>query len=812
GIPTSPSVVTANTQNISSLTPNTSYDLYVRAKCGGTNGDSVWKGPINFKTACAPTTSMYEGFEGYATGNFVPSCWVRLAPATSPGGQTITTTTPASGTNNIYQYAATTANPIIVVLPEFSNVAAGTNWLRFKARATTSGGILSVGYVTDVTNYDSFVSIQDLNINNTVYTVPEATYTVVVPNTIPANARLAIKNKNDGKSYYWDDVYWEVIPTCIVPTAFGVSNITTSGATLFWTDSVTPPANGYDIYYSTTSTAPTATTTPTLNISGTFTTLSGLTDNTVYYVWIRTKCSATDKSSWVALPSFKTDCLPVTTMYEGFETTAVGNNVPNCWVRMAPASLPGSQSITTTTPASGVNNLYQYTSTTSTPVIVALPVFSNVNAGTNWLRFKARVTSAGGILTVGYVTDITNMGSFTAIQDLTINNITYTAPDAEYKVVIPTTVPAGARLAIVNKNDGKSYYWDDVYWEVIPTCMPVTNITASNITTTSATISWTASTSAPALGYDVYYSTSSTAPVATTTPNMNVATTTANISSLSSSSTYFVWVRAKCSATDSSSWAAMPSFNTLCDFVNVPYTQNFEGAVVPALPNCTTNQNVGAGNNWTTTSNPGYGFTTKVLYYQYNISNAANTWFYTPGINLQAGVTYKIAFDYGNNSTSASFTPEKLKVAFGTSAVNTAMTTQIVDLPNINQGALQSYNGTFTVPTTGVYYFGWNAYSDANKYYIYVDNISITNNTAGTTEIATKDAIKIYPNPFHEVLNISEIKNVKSVNIIDASGRVVKTINQPSSQLQLGDLASGLYIVNLLHKDGTTTSIKAVKK
>jgi hypothetical protein len=61
-------------------------------------------------------------------------------------------------------------------------------------------------------------------------------------------------------------------------------------------------------------------------------------------------------------------------------------------------------------------------------------------------------------------------------------------------------------------------------------------------------------------------------------------------------------------------------------------------------------------------------------------------------------------------------------------------------------------------------------------------------------------------------LNISDIKNVKSVNIIDASGRVVKTINQPSSQLQLGDLASGLYIVNLLHKDGTTTSIKAVKK
>lgn len=85
--------------------------------------------------------------------------------------------------------------------------------------------------------------------------------------------------------------------------------------------------------------------------------------------------------------------------------------------------------------------------------------------------------------------------------------------------------------------------------------------------------------------------------------------------------------------------------------------------------------------------------------------------------------------------------------------------------------------------------------------------------------LATSDAaqvknnkLKAYPNPFADVLNISDVKNVKSISIIDIAGRVVKTIEKPSSALQLGELKSGLYMVVLNMNDGSQQTIKAIKK
>jgi hypothetical protein len=131
---------------------------------------------------------MAENFDSYATGNIVPDCWVRNA---GTGSMTITSTTPASGTRNIYQNVSSTGTPSTVVLPEFSNINAGTNWLRLKARVSTATGTLKVGYVTNPTDASTFVLLQALSLTNTTYTNSE--YTVTVPNTVPANARLAIK-------------------------------------------------------------------------------------------------------------------------------------------------------------------------------------------------------------------------------------------------------------------------------------------------------------------------------------------------------------------------------------------------------------------------------------------------------------------------------------------------------------------------------------------------------------------------------------------------------------------------------------------
>uniref|UniRef100_UPI002611C78F T9SS type A sorting domain-containing protein n=1 Tax=uncultured Chryseobacterium sp. TaxID=259322 RepID=UPI002611C78F len=69
-----------------------------------------------------------------------------------------------------------------------------------------------------------------------------------------------------------------------------------------------------------------------------------------------------------------------------------------------------------------------------------------------------------------------------------------------------------------------------------------------------------------------------------------------------------------------------------------------------------------------------------------------------------------------------------------------------------------------------------------------------------------------YPNPFADVLNISDITNVKSISIVDMAGRVVKTVEKPASSLHLGELKSGMYMVVLNMKDGSRTTIKAIKR
>ncbi|WP_082444898.1 T9SS type A sorting domain-containing protein [Chryseobacterium hispalense] len=85
--------------------------------------------------------------------------------------------------------------------------------------------------------------------------------------------------------------------------------------------------------------------------------------------------------------------------------------------------------------------------------------------------------------------------------------------------------------------------------------------------------------------------------------------------------------------------------------------------------------------------------------------------------------------------------------------------------------------------------------------------------TLGTGEILSNTkSIKLYPNPFTEVLNISDASNVKNVLITDIAGRLVKTISSPDKELYLGELKQGLYLVTLEMKDGSKQTIKAIKK
>lgn len=79
------------------------------------------------------------------------------------------------------------------------------------------------------------------------------------------------------------------------------------------------------------------------------------------------------------------------------------------------------------------------------------------------------------------------------------------------------------------------------------------------------------------------------------------------------------------------------------------------------------------------------------------------------------------------------------------------------------------------------------------------------------SDIDKTENLSVYPNPFSGILNISDIKGVKSISINDISGREVKSL-APATEINLSDLKTGLYIVNLKMNDGSIKPFKVIKK
>lgn len=75
-----------------------------------------------------------------------------------------------------------------------------------------------------------------------------------------------------------------------------------------------------------------------------------------------------------------------------------------------------------------------------------------------------------------------------------------------------------------------------------------------------------------------------------------------------------------------------------------------------------------------------------------------------------------------------------------------------------------------------------------------------------------KNKISVSPNPFTDFLKISDVSKVRSVQIVDTSGRLVKTVDKPSESLYLTDLKQGIYFVSLKMYNGSVETLKIIKK
>jgi hypothetical protein len=255
----------------------------------------------------------------------------------------------------------------------------------------------------------------------------------------------------------------------------------------------------------------------------------------------------------------------------------------------------------------------------------------------------------------------------------------------------------------------------------------------TSIGLSSADISWTAPSGATS--YEVQYRVVGSCSW-TNHPSNPFATTSATISGLAGSTSYQVRVRA-IGAGGTSFWSHVPgptagagvngytssgTFTTLCTSASVPYTQNFESVAAGSIPGCTQVVQNGTGNLWNTVNAPGAGFTSRTLQYTYNSTNPANVWYFIRALNLTGGTSYRLTYNYGNNSTTY---VEQLQVAYGNAPTNAAMTTTLVDHTVINQNAIQSNTIDFTPASTGDYYIGFRAHSIANQFNLYLDNIVV---------------------------------------------------------------------------------------
>jgi hypothetical protein len=384
-------------------------------------------------------------------------------------------------------------------------------------------------------------------------------------------------------------------PTCFGPSAVSHTAFSDTTATLSWTASTTAPASGYEYYVSTATTDPDATTIPTGVAAGTSVALTALTPDTVYNYWVRSNCGGGIVSTWVPGTSFRTDCSPITppTALELF-SDYTGSIPALCWRE--------AKGVLSATPIS-------LTGTTST---WGSSAYNNVTGGANGNGNAAHI-NLDGVDDDWIISPTFNLGTgstdyqieYTASVVFWTGTDVVTTMDEKYvKVVISTdggqtwsdanviqtydntNIPAGGVNAIVSlaaysgnvkigfyghsvSADGVDlrFYIDNFRIIPIPSCLNPGVPTVSAIGETTATLTWTAATPAPANGYQYYVNTTGTAPTAATTATGSVGAgiLTANLTALTPGVTQYAWIRSNCGSGAYSEWIAAASFNTLCD-------------------------------------------------------------------------------------------------------------------------------------------------------------------------------------------------------------------------------------------------------
>ncbi|MCJ8154283.1 T9SS type A sorting domain-containing protein [Chryseobacterium sp. SSA4.19] len=329
--------------------------------------------------------------------------------------------------------------------------------------------------------------------------------------------------------------------------------------------------------------------------------------------------------------------------------------------------------------------------------------------------------------------------------------------------------------------------------EIYNACYTPTNVMATT-TMNGVTVDWTAPASAPSSGYQYYLSTSATPPTATTAPTGNLAagSTSTTLNNLSTGQTYYFWIRSNCGGSSQSYWT-MTQFTP--GQISATYTAGDLSTMYDSSFNITTTSTTPCPGTLTVSIPAGYKIKSTAV--SYTMSTVSNGY-------MSEQRSFLVC---NNNNISEASVTSGVGGTTGTYSYNRTG----LDLANDLTG-----NVDFELRA-------WRTYGDSSAgcttTYNKVDNntfkvtVTLEALQLATSEVGTKGKERIaYPNPFVETLHLEKAENVKKAVITDLSGVMVKTVENPSSDLFLGDVKSGMYILTLTMKDGSVKSMKTIKK
>lgn len=409
--------------NLTELDPATTYKVWVRSMCGDA-GNGQWSVAVTFRTDCSAITAVNEDFESVTTPA-LPACWSKILRGDSLVSYAVveTATVPpamaTSGTKvgSIYKGESGVDDDMILILPQLSNVSAGTHRLTFHAHYRNFVGSLQIGTLNSNNPDAEFTPFENIPLTTSMqyFEVDFADY-----EGTDTFIGFRINTESVHTAILIDDVVWEPTPTCAHLLDVDVVDITDDGAEVFW---VTPGLEtAWQVAYDVATVTSPDGITPVSVTENPGTTLSNLEDATQYNLWVRAVCGDSF-GTWYGPVTFKTDCTAVTSFSQNFDTTTTPA-LPECWKAikrgntLAPMAVIETSSVGAHS-APNVIVIYKGTNGVNDDMIIVSPKISNAGAGTHKLTFNSMMQNGTGAeLQIGTLDGYTTDAVFTPFESV----------------------------------------------------------------------------------------------------------------------------------------------------------------------------------------------------------------------------------------------------------------------------------------------------------------------------------------------------------------------------------------------------------